>query len=85
MNWQAVLLTLKLATVVSVLLMGVAVPLAYWITFPRARWKFVVESVVALPLILPPTVIGFYALVAFGPHTALGRGLIRLVGHSARL
>ncbi len=81
MNWQAVLLTLKLATVVSVLLMGVAVPLAYWITFARARWKFVVESVVALPLILPPTVIGFYALVAFGPHTALGRGLIRLVGH----
>lgn len=81
MNWQALLLTLKLASVVSVLLLCVGIPIAYWIAFSRVRWKFLVESVVALPLVLPPTVIGFYALLAFGPKTALGRGLTRLFGH----
>lgn len=81
MNWQALLLTLKLAVVVSVLLLFIGAPIAYWIAFSRARWKFLVESVVALPLVLPPTVIGFYALLAFGPNTGLGRFLTRIFGH----
>jgi molybdate transport system permease protein len=81
MNWQALLLTLKLATTVSVLLLCIGLPLGYWIAFTRTRWKFLFESLVALPLVLPPTVIGFYALLAFGPNTALGRALIHLIGH----
>lgn len=82
MNWQAILLTLKLATCVSALLIMIGLPIAYWIAFARFRGKFLVEAAVALPLILPPTVIGFYALLAFGPNTTLGRWLIRMVGHS---
>jgi molybdate transport system permease protein len=81
MNWQALLLTLKLASVVSVLLLVIGLPIAYWLAFSRARWKFLIEALVAVPLVLPPTVIGFYALLAFGPNTALGRGLTRIVGH----
>ncbi len=81
MNWQALALTLRLATVVSLLLLCIGTPIAYWVAFSRARWKFLVESIVALPLVLPPTVIGFYALLAFGPNTALGRALTRLFGH----
>jgi molybdate transport system permease protein len=76
MNWQAILLTAKLATIVSVLLLVIGMPIAYWLAFTRWRWKFLVEAVVALPLVLPPTVIGFYALVLLG-----SRGpLVRLVG-----
>src|SRR5438128_10573838 len=48
-------------------------PIAYWLTYSRWRWKFLAESVVALPLVLPPTVLGFYVLVALGPQSPLGR------------
>src|SRR5688572_20958285 len=48
-------------------------PIAYWIAFSRWRWKFLVEAIVALPLILPPTVLGFYILVAIGPASPIGR------------
>jgi molybdate transport system permease protein len=71
-NWQAILLTLKLAVVVSALLLLAGLPLAYWVAFSRWRWKFLVEAVVALPLVLPPTVLGFYVLVALGPRSPLG-------------
>jgi molybdate transport system permease protein len=80
-NWVAIGLTLKLATLTALLLLAIGLPLAYWISFSRWRWKFLVESVVALPLVLPPTVLGFYILVAIGPHSPVGRLYADLVGH----
>ena len=73
MNWDAIFTTLKLATAASAVLMLVALPASYWIAFSKFRWKFLVEAVVALPLVLPPTVLGFYVLVALGPQSPLGR------------
>lgn len=81
MNWTAIRLTLELAVLTAVILLVVGLPIAYWITYSRRRWKFLVESVVALPLVLPPTVLGFYILVAIGPHSPLGRWYAELVGH----
>jgi molybdate transport system permease protein len=79
-NWAAILLTLKLAAVVSVILLVVGLPIAYWLAHTRWRWKFLAEAVVALPLVLPPTVLGFYMLVAFGPRSPLGRSWESLFG-----
>jgi molybdate transport system permease protein len=73
MDWPAITLTAKLAITVCVILVGLATPIAYWVAFSRWRWKFLVESVVAMPLVLPPTVLGFYILVALGPQSPLGR------------
>src|ERR1700752_51804 len=73
MNWEALITTLKLAVVTSVILMLLALPLSYWIAYSRRRWKFLIEAVVALPLVLPPTVLGFYVLMALGPQSPLGR------------
>jgi len=72
MDWQAIRLSLKLAAITTLTLMAIGLPLAHWLAFSRARWKFLVEAVVALPLVLPPTVLGFYLLVAMGPHSPLG-------------
>jgi molybdate transport system permease protein len=80
-NWAAIGVTFKLATITAVVLLVVGLPIAYWLTFSRWRWKFLVESVVALPLVLPPTVLGFYILVAIGPYSPIGRLYIQLVGH----
>ena len=73
MSFDAILLSLRLAGSVSVVLLAIALPLAYWLAFTKWRGKFLFESVVALPLVLPPTVIGFYALIAMGPHGPLGK------------
>src|SRR5450755_1932415 len=81
-DWQAFGLTLRLAVTVSVVLLLLGLPIAYWIAFSRWRWKFLVEAVVALPIVLPPTVLGFYVLVALGPHSPLGRWWISLTGHT---
>jgi molybdate transport system permease protein len=81
MDFQALALTLRLAVVTTVLLLLIAVPLAYWIAFTRSRLRPLVEAVSTLPLLLPPTVLGFYLLVLFGPRTALGRAWIALTGH----
>ncbi|MCK6426055.1 MAG: molybdate ABC transporter permease subunit [Burkholderiaceae bacterium] len=70
---QALLLTLKLAAVVTALLVVLATPLAWWLARSRSRWRGVVAAVVALPLVLPPTVLGFYLLVAMGPQGPLGQ------------
>jgi molybdate transport system permease protein len=82
MSIEAILLSLRLASTVSVILLCVSLPLAYWLAFTSWRGKFLIESVVALPLVLPPTVLGFYALVALGPRGALGRIWIALFGHA---
>ena len=82
MDRQAFLLTLKLAILVAVLLVILGLPLAYWLTFSRWRWKFLAEAVVALPIVLPPTVLGFYLLLALGSRSPLGRWWQGLTGHT---
>jgi molybdate transport system permease protein len=81
-DWQTFSLTLQLALIVSAALLVIGLPVAYWIAFTRWRWKFFVEAVVALPIVLPPTVLGFYVLVALGPRSPLGRWWISLTGHT---
>jgi len=81
-DWQTLRLTLELAFVVSACLLLIGLPIAYWIAFSRWRWKFLIEAVVALPVVLPPTVLGFYVLVSQGPRSPLGRSWIALTGHT---
>jgi molybdate transport system permease protein len=81
-DWQTFSLTLQLAVIVSIALLVLGLPIAYWIAFTRWRWKFFVEAVVALPIVLPPTVLGFYVLVALGPRSPLGRWWTALTGHT---
>jgi molybdate transport system permease protein len=71
-DWQAIWLSGKLAALTTLTLLALGLPIAYWLTFSPRRWKFLVEAVVALPLVLPPTVLGFYLLVALGPRSPLG-------------
>ena len=71
--WQAVWLTLELATLTTVLLLLVATPLAWWLSQTRSRWRAPISAVVTLPLVLPPTVLGFYLLVLMGPQGPLGQ------------
>jgi len=75
------MVTFELATLTASILLFIGLPIAYWLTFSRWRWKFIIESVVALPLVLPPTVLGFYILVAIGPRSPFGRLYTDLVGH----
>ena len=72
MSWEPLLLTLKLALVTTVILLVLAIPLSYWLAYSRARFKPVVETLVSMRLVLPPTVLGFYFLVAFSPRNAFG-------------
>lgn len=81
MNWTAIWVTCKLATLTSFTLLIIGLPIAYWLTYSKWRWKFLIESIVALPLVLPPTVLGFYILIAIGPHSPIGRFYTDLVGH----
>src|ERR1700687_1550407 len=83
MDWQAFWLTIRLSALVAAILVVVGLPVAYWITYSRWRWKFLAEAVFALPIVLPPTVLGFYVLVAAGPHSPtrpLGRAREALTG-----
>lgn len=73
MNWQAILLSLQLAGVTVVILLILGVPLAYWLSYTSWRGKAWLEAVIALPLVLPPTVLGFYILVSIGPRSPFGR------------
>src|SRR5256714_14649775 len=81
-DWEPFWLTLQLAVIVSAILLVIGLPIAYWIAFSRSRLKFLAEAVVALPIVLPPTVLGFYVLVALGPRSPLGRWWQSLTGHS---
>jgi molybdate transport system permease protein len=80
MDWTAVGLSLRLASCTTLILCLLGLPLAWWLTLSRRRWKFLVEAMVALPLVLPPTVLGFYILLALGPHSPLGQVYERLTG-----
>jgi molybdate transport system permease protein len=81
MNGEALILSLRLALMVSVLLLVIGLPLAYWLAFSAWKGKFLLESVVALPLVLPPTVLGFYALIALGSRGTLGKFWQTMFGH----
>jgi molybdate transport system permease protein len=81
MDTQALWLTLQLAVCTTAVLLVIGLPLAWWITAGKGAARVLVQAVVALPLVLPPTVLGFYLLVALGPLTATGRMIIRLLGH----
>ena len=72
-DWSAVRLTLQLATASTLLLLLLATPAAWWLARSRSRLKPFVASLVTLPLVLPPTVVGFYLLLLMGPHGAVGR------------
>ncbi|WP_299610709.1 molybdate ABC transporter permease subunit [uncultured Aquimarina sp.] len=75
MDWGPIILTAKLALVTTVILLIVSVPLAYWLAFSKSRMKPVVETLVSMPLVLPPTVLGFYLLMAFSPGNSFGAWL----------
>lgn len=81
MDWSAILLTVRLAAWVCAVLVVLGMPLAYWLTFSRRRVAFIVESIVALPLVLPPTVLGLYVLIALGADSPVGQWWMRLTGH----
>ena len=82
MDLAALRLSLLLSTVTTLALLVLGLPIAQWLTTTRWRWKVLVEAVVALPLVLPPTVLGFYLLVAFGPRSPLGRAFVAATGHT---
>ena len=78
--WPPVLLTLRLAGVTTLILLLIGTPLAWWLTRSRGAIKPAVEAVVALPLVLPPTVLGFYLLLLLGPHGPIGAPWVALTG-----
>ena len=81
MDWDALWLSVRLAAATTLVLIAIGVPIAYWIVYSPRRWKVIVEAIVALPLVLPPTVLGFYVLVAIGPFSPLGGLYARIAGH----
>ena len=81
MNWEAFWLTVRLAAIVSALLLAIGVPIAYWLTYSRWRGKFLIEAVIALPIVLPPTVLGLYVLMALGSRSPIGRYWESWTGH----
>ena len=81
MDWQAIGLSLRLSTCTTLVLVAFGLPLAYWLANTRWRAKFLIEAVVALPIVLPPTVLGFYTLMAIGPLSPLGQFYESIFGH----
>ena len=81
MDWQALTLTLRLASITTAILLLIAIPLGALLVLGRSRWLAVLQALTALPLVLPPTVLGFFLLVLLGPRTAVGRGIAAVLGH----
>jgi molybdate transport system permease protein len=79
---QAIFLTVKLAAIVTAILLVVGTPIAWWLARSRSRWKGPIGAIVSLPLVLPPSVLGFYLLLAMGPHGPVGH-LTRALGIGA--
>jgi len=80
MDWQPLILTFRLAFVTTILLFIIAIPLAYWLAYAKNRAKPVIETLISMPLVLPPTVLGFYLLLAFSPNNAFGQWLDTSLG-----
>ncbi|MEG1228485.1 MAG: molybdate ABC transporter permease subunit [Flavobacterium sp.] len=74
-NLEPIWLTAKLALITTIILFFVAVPLSYWLSYSRFRFKAVIEALISLPLVLPPSVLGFYLLIGFSPENAFGKFL----------
>ena len=77
---SACFLTLRLAICTTAILLTLGLPLAYWLATTRWRFRFLIEVLVSLPIILPPTVLGFYLLVVLGPHSPVGRAILAVTG-----
>jgi molybdate transport system permease protein len=80
MDWAAITLSVQLSTWTTLALLVIGMPIAHWLAFSSWRWKFLVEAVVALPLVLPPTVLGFYLLLALSLRSPLGQMYLKLTG-----
>lgn len=80
MDWQPLSLTFRLAFVTTILLFILAIPLAYWLAYAKNRVKPIIETLISMPLVLPPTVLGFYLLLAFSPNNAFGQWLDSSLG-----
>ena len=80
MDWQAIWLSIRLSVCTTAVLLAFGMPVAYWLAYARHRWKFMAEALVSLPLVLPPTVLGFYVLLAIGPRSPVGAVYARLTG-----
>jgi molybdate transport system permease protein len=80
MDWSAIALSLRLATATTLILLAVGLPLAGWLALSHRRGRWALDAIVALPLVLPPTVLGFYVLVALGPRSPLGRAYEAITG-----
>ncbi|GGD43492.1 molybdate ABC transporter permease subunit [Muriicola marianensis] len=80
MNWDPLILTFELALTTTLVLLVVGIPLAYWLSKTRARIKPILETLVSMPLVLPPTVLGFYFLLAFSPNNAFGAWIDEWLG-----
>ena len=80
--WEAVVLTIKLATITTVVLLLIGTPIAWWLARSPSWWKEAVGAIVALPLVLPPTVLGFYLLLTLSPTSPIGQAATSLFGHS---
>ncbi len=81
MNLDAILITLKLALLSSAILLALGLPLAYWLATTRWRFSFAISAILSLPIVLPPTVVGFYLLMVLGPHSPLGQAFTALFGY----
>ena len=80
MDWEPLFLTFKLAFVTTIILLLVSIPLAYWLAFSKSKIKPIIETLVSMPLVLPPTVLGFYLLIAFSPSNGFGKWLDEWLG-----
>jgi len=80
MDWNPLILTFKLAFITTVLLFVISIPLSYWMAYTKSKIKPVMETLVSMPLVLPPTVLGFYLLIAFSPSNAFGSWLDEWLG-----
>ena len=81
MDWTALGVSLRLSFFTMILLLVIGTPIAYWVAFSRWKFKFLLEAIVALPLVLPPTVLGFYILLCIGPRSPIGTAYRDLTGN----
>ncbi len=82
MEWGPIILTFQLATVTTIILIVIAIPLSYWLTNTKSWTRPIIETMVSMPLVLPPTVIGFYLLLVFSPTSLIGRFMEETIGLS---
>ena len=80
MDWQPLILTFELALVTTLFLLVISIPLSYWLAHTKSRIKPIIETLVSMPLVLPPTVLGFYLLLAFSPSNSFGSWLDEYLG-----